>query len=367
MNPELEASASFDRTIDRAEMANDTGSAYKTFLDEVHETRKQISEEGFNSYVELINGAESYQVNDIAIGYALSNFELIDEDSDGELELAEIEKRRKSLRDRPEEYNEAESDLPAQAEDRMLASLEDRFGYLPYESRDTYSWSLGFLESKNITGMDLSVSENRINSLRASIGTKPLYDGPDHTDDVRNIPKSVKDLLSLGGVSIETVDGKLARTLAHHIDRYPTISFAAGIYSGQTNEIITQNDRHVDQYRQHEIGHYIDDVMEAGVESFSDSEQFNDALSKDMADLNPDTDWQKEIPGLHPYVLNALNRGSFTDYSTKELFAELYQSADSDTAMKLREHLPHTGALVDQKLMQEKIDRFPQESTFLGV
>ena len=80
-----------------------------------------------------------------------------------------------------------------------------------------------------------------------------------------------------------------------------------------------------------------------------------------MAKLPDGINWNNEIPGLHPYVAGALFAKSFSNSSRKELFAEIYQSKDQVVAEKLRRYFPHSSGLIEAKLKNESIDRFPSD------
>lgn len=363
MTPEFKASLAADRTLDRTNLEPQVDGVYDTFLSEIQLTQKQLSSDSYGQYLEDITSSDKSDIQSISLGYASRNFDLLDSNDNDQLDPEEFDQRLASLDEHIDGGTSTETGLPAETEKSLVSSLKDSFIWMKNSSFDKTWWSLGTVEIDAITKADLSQLVESANYLRTINPTETLLPGQEGVPNIKNLPASVKDMLVLGGVSVKTVPGILKNSMnQHHLERYPTLRTAAGIYSGPSNEIITEGGKNKDHYQQHEIGHYIDDVLAPGRPYYSDSDGFKSALAKDLASLPGDKNWRTEIPTVHPYVMSALIGRQFSSYSRKELFADMYQSDDSDVATKLRKYFPNTATLVDSRLNKEGIERFPQRA-----
>ena len=358
MHPELKASLASDRTVDRAQMEPDVDKVYETFANEVFETRSQLNPQEYSHYLNFVSGVESYDVADISLGYARKNFNLLDRDGNDEISAAELAKRGNDLERSPDDELKR-GDLPPAVERRLVADLRARQPGLSYESRDGIWWTFNMMNSSGIHKNDLALASDRSNRMRELFPPGQLLPNDPGVTSFYNMPQSVSEMLEVGGVGIKTINGRIKEELKQYTDRYPTIAIAGGFYSSDTNEIVTQGGRFLDRYREHETGHFIDDALAPGDPYFSDSEEFKQSIDIDLKALPDGVDWSQEIPTLHPYVLSAMTRGSFNDLSYPELFADIYQTDDQDIAVKLRKYFPETTKLIERKLDEYGIERFP--------
>ena len=357
MNPQFKASLAADRTLDRVNLSPHTRGAYETLVDELQETRKSYDSGTYGLYIEKIAASGEVDSSSLATGYALENFSILDRNGNDQIEKAEIEARLSALN----KGKDVNKNLPEKVERKLAVNLDRNFSWMIGESQDKSFWTFGLFEVDALTRADLKRIEERSNYLKTINPIETLLPGVKSTADVKNLPESVRSLLDIRGVSVKTVPGTLRASMAEHVERYPTLAFAAGVYSAPTNEITTEAGKHKDEYQQHEIGHFVDDALADGRAYFSDSDEFVQELSKDMAKLPDGINWNNEIPGLHPYVAGALFAKSFSSSSRKELFAEIYQSKDQVVAEKLRRYFPHSSGLIEAKLKNESIDRFPSD------
>lgn len=355
MNSEFKASLSADRTIDRVAMRPGVDSAYQTLITEVNSTRAELTPTEYALFLKEFNTAGASELADLSLGYADANFKMLDSDGDGQLSKDELARRKGEVTSPKEDRSEI--GLPKELEATFLDNLVQRHDSLRFESRDDGFFTL-YQEPRGITSKDLANAISRTDSLRKQFAPRPYLTKGFERSPVADIPDSVQELLNLGGMELKSVSGSLKDKLKDHHSEQPNTAMAVGLYSATTNEIMTEKGTYEEKSRQHEIGHFIDDALSPGRAHFTESPAFVQALDKDMSALSSDTEWNKEFPEAHLFVRSGLYAGRMSESARKEIFADLYQTRDTELYCKMRSVFPAASTLIDRELHNQGIERF---------
>ena len=355
MNSELKASLSADRTIDRVAMRPGVDSAYETLLNEVNSTRAELTPTEYALFLKEFSTAGASELGDLSIGYADAKFKVLDSDADGQLSNDELAMRKGEVTSAKRERSEI--GIPKELEATFLDNLMERHDSLRFESRDDGFFTL-YQEPRGITRKDLANAISRTDSMRKQFAPRPYLTKGFDRSPVADIPDSVQELLNLGGMELKSVSGSLKNKLKEHHSEQPNTAMAVGLYSATTNEIMTEKGTYEDKSRQHEIGHFIDDALSPGRAHFTESPAFVQALDKDMSALSTDTDWNKEFSRAHLFVRSGLYAGRMSESARKEIFADLYQTRDTELYCKMRSVFPASSTLIDKELQNQGIERF---------
>lgn len=354
--PDLRAALLADRTIVRAGQEEAPQSAYARLLSESTLATRELNPSERVIFARTLPTIEPKQVADLSLGYASANFKTLDKNGNGALDKEEIAERRALLSKQPLD-KELIPGLPAVMEGKLLESLAGRHSYLRNLTKTGSWWNLNLVDPPGITKEDLGAALKETAFIRKLYATPPLIPGLESDKDVSRLPDGVPQLLADAGVEVKTVAQPVSQALAAHLDDAPVIAISQALYNPGTREIFTEQKDRNSKAKLHEIGHAVDDSLVPGPKFFSDSAQYNQAVDQDMKAL-PKLDFQKIFPRLHVFVQSGLEAGNLNTSARKELFAELYQSGDTELANGLRQYFPRTGSLVDQTLSKQGIGRF---------
>ena len=208
-----------------------------------------------------------------------------------------------------------------------------------------------------ITKEDLGLALNRVNKWQKEAVPVPLYAGG--KSDMSGLSPRLKSLLESRGVTIKYVDGTIGQALAHRVSESPILAIAQAVYNPPTREIISQKGPQAEAFKDHEIGHAVDDALAGGGRYFSQTKEFNAAVNKDLAAIKSSggIDSRKALPGIHLFIQSQLDAGTLSEGARKELFAEIFQGADKKLATGVRSYFPNTAKVVEDKLVREGIER----------
>lgn len=356
-NHELKAALNADRTILRASQEVSAEAAYAKLVAETKSVYVGYDAKQKTAYDQTLPAISQEQVRDISIGYGLSQFNLLDKNGNGKLEKSELDAR---LSDAKAGRNPI-SGLPPTMEVELLKSLNDRRPYLRALHKGGSWWNLNMIDPDEVTKEDLSAASTEVKQLRRIYDNQPLLPGVKPDKDLSTLPQGVPELFEAAGVEVKLTDQPVSKALAHHIDRSFVIAISQALYNPSSKEIVLERRDRASKARSHEVGHAIDDALVPGAAFFSESAEFAKAVNQDLeAQRGRNIDFERELPTLHTFVQSALLRGSLSESASKELFAEIYQSGDTNLAEGLRKYFPATGALIDKTLASRGIGRKPQ-------
>lgn len=360
MTEDLQISLAADRALDKATGAADCRSAYESMLAEVEKSAKLLpktdksvenptnllaqSTQIEKSLIESIAGEGGPGFECLSLGFAQSQFEKLDKDKNGQLELSELQDKG------------AVSSLP-NLDARLKSNLAKRFHSLKNESTNGAWWNLNLINPDAITKEDLGLALNRVNRWQKEAVPIPLYAGG--KSDMSGLSPGLKSLLGSRGVTIKYVDGTIGQALAHRVNESPILAIAQAVYNPPTREIISQKGPQAEAFKDHEIGHAVDDALAGGGKYFSQTKEFNAAVDKDLAAIKSSggIDSRKALPGIHLFIQSQLDAGTLSEGARKELFAEIFQGADKKLATGVRSYFPNTAKVVEDKLVREGIER----------
>ena len=356
---DLKAALLADRTMLRVSQEPNVETAYEKFLAETLISSKGLSLSQKTTFAGTLPLVSNEQVKDLSLPYALANFQTLDQNDNGSLELSELSSRRTSLAGRKLE-SESLPGLSTAMEGSFLASLVDRHSYLRSATKTGSWWNLNLVDPPGITRQDLRAAIKDTHRLRTIFASPPLLPEVKGDADLRDLPGGVPEIFESAGVEVKTLDQPVDKALASHIEQAPIIAIAAALYNPSTREIFVERGQSARKAKLHEVGHAVDDALVPGSKFFSESSEFNREVDLDLQNLNnlsPKPDWSKALPTVHFFIQSGLQAGRLNEGARKELFAELYQSGDVNLAAGLRNYFPRTGLLVDETLRKNGIGR----------
>lgn len=348
MTEDLQISLAADRALDKVTSAADCRSAYENMLAEIEKSAKPSAqssrkfEKALVESIDIKNGGPGFEC--LTLGFAQSRFDLLDKDKNGQLELSELQN------------TSAVSSLPT-LDTRLKNNLAERFHSLKNESTNGSWWNLNLINPDAITKEDLSLALTRANKWQKDSVPEPLL--PGGRSDMTGLSPGLRSLLADRGVTIKYVDGTIGQALAHKVSESPILSIAQAVYNPPTREIISQKGPQAEAYKDHEIGHAVDDALAGGGRYFSQTKEYNQAVDKDLAAIKASggIDSRKALPGIHLFIQSQLDAGTLSEGARKELFAEIFQSADKKLASDVRSYFPNTAKVVEDKLRLEGLDK----------
>lgn len=353
MTEDLQISLAADRALDKAIGSADCRSAYESMLAEVEKSAKLLpkadktfaqSTQIEKSLIESIAGEGGPGFECLSLGFAQSQFDKLDKDKNGQLELSELQDKG------------AVSSLP-NLDARLKSNLAESFRSLKNESTNGSWWNLNLINPDAITKEDLGLALNHVNKWQKEAVPVPLYAGG--KSDMSGLSPGLKSLLESRGVTIKYVDGTIGQALAHKVSESPILAIAQAVYNPPTREIISQKGPQAEAFKDHEIGHAVDDALAGGGKYFSQTKEFNYAVDKDLAAIKAvrGFDSRKALPGIHLFIQSQLDACTLSEGARKELFAEIFQSADKKLASGVRSYFPNAAKVVEDKLAIEGVGR----------
>lgn len=346
MTEDLQISLAADRILDKVTSAADCRSAYENMQAEIEKSAKSFAQSSrkFETVlvesIDIKNGGPGFEC--ISLGFALSRFDRLDKDKNSQLELSELQS------------TSAVSSLPT-LDARLKNNLAERFRSLKNESSNGSWWNLNLINPDSITKEDLNLALSRVNKWQKESVPQPLL--PGGKSDMTGLSAGLRSLLADRGVTIKYVDGTIGQALSHRVSESPILSIAQAIYNPPTREIISQKGPQAEAFKDHEIGHAVDDALAGGGRYFSQTKEFNQAVDKDLAAIKASggIDSRKALPGIHLFIQAQLDAGSLSEGARKELFAEIFQTTDKKLASGVRSYFPNTAKVVEDKLILEGI------------